>query len=134
MLYANADISPAEPRSFRKGSAHMKKILKASLRSFIALSFVSVFAVATTHAQSREDHFISAHAGGVNFVSGDVRARRGGESDWQRLSVKDDLKGGDAVRTGADGRVEVLLNPGSDFRAGADTEFDLVDASLCNLR
>src|SRR5256714_11043214 len=101
------NISPVRPRSFRKGSAHMKNILKASLRSFIALSFVSVFAVALAHAQNREEHFISARAGGVNFVAGDVRARREGESDWQRLSVKDELKGGDAVRTGADGRVEV---------------------------
>jgi len=112
----------------------MKNILKTSLRSFIALSFVSVFAVAAAHAQNREEHFISARAGGVNFVAGDVRARLGGESNWQRLSVKDDLKSGDAVRTGAEGRVEVLLNPGSYFRAGEGTEFELVDASLDDLR
>src|SRR5437764_6310316 len=128
------NISPVRPRSFRKGSAHMKNILKASLRSFIALSFVSVFAVAPAHAQNREEHFISARAGGVNFVAGDVRARGEGESDWRRLSVKDDLKGGDAVRTSADGRVEVLLNPGSYFRAGEGAEFELVDASLDDLR
>src|SRR5438105_2526089 len=128
------NISPVRPRSFRKGSTHMKNILKASLRSFIALSFVSVLAVAPAHAQNREEHFISARAGGVNFVAGDVRARGEGESDWRRLSVKDDLKGGDAVRTSADGRVEVLLNPGSYFRAGEGAEFELVDASLDDLR
>src|SRR5437764_14638433 len=128
------NISPVRPRSFRKGSAHMKNILKTSLRSFIALSFVSVFAVAAAHAQNREEHFISARAGGVNFVAGDVRARLGGESNWQRLSVKDDLKSGDAVRTGAEGRVEVLLNPGSYFRAGEGTDFELDEALLNELR
>src|SRR5437588_3818841 len=127
-------LSLSSPGLFKKGSAHMKNILKTSLRSFIALSFVSAFAVAAAHAQNREEHFISARAGGVNFVAGDVRARLGGESNWQRLSVKDDLKSGDAVRTGAEGRVEVLLNPGSYFRAGEGTEFELVDASLDDLR
>jgi hypothetical protein len=112
----------------------MRETQKFLLRSLIALSFVSAFAAASANAQNRDARFISARAGGVNFVARDVTARRAGEKDWQRLSVKDDLKSGDTVRTGADGRVEVLLNPGSYLRAGAGTEFTLDDASLDNLQ
>jgi hypothetical protein len=115
-------------------NASVKKIFETSLRSLVALSILTAFAVASARAQNREEHFISARAGGVNFVNGDVRTRREGEADWQRLKTNDDLKSGDAVRTGLDGRVEVLLNPGSYFRAGESTEFELVDASLDNLR
>ena len=115
-------------------NAHVKKLLEASLRGLVALSIFAAFAVTAARAQNREEHFISARAGGVNFVSGDVKARRADEADWQRLTMKEDLKTGDAVRTGADGRVEVLLNPGSYFRAGEASEFEMVDASLDNLR
>jgi hypothetical protein len=85
-------------------------------------------------AQNREEHFISARAGGVNLASGDVKVRRAGAEDWQTLSVKDDLKNGDVVRVGASGRVEVLLNPGSYFRAGDGTEFEMVNSALDNLQ
>jgi hypothetical protein len=115
-------------------NAHVKKIFENSLRGLVALSIFTAFAVASARAQNRERHFISASAGVVNFVSGDVTARRAGEADWRRLTTKDDLKTGDTVRTGADGRVEMLLNPGSYFRAGESSAFELVDASLDNLR
>ena len=115
-------------------NARVKKILETSLRGLVALSVFTAFAVASARAQNREAHFISARAGGVNFVSGDVRARHADEAVWQRLTTKDDLKTGDTVRTGADGRAEVLLNPGSYLRAGESAEFELVDASLDNLR
>lgn len=111
-----------------------KKVLETSLRGLVALSIFTAFAVASARAQTREEHFISARAGGVNFVSGDVKTRRADETSWQRLTAKDDLQTGDAVRTGADGRAEVLLNPGSYFRVGESTQFELVDASLDNLR
>jgi hypothetical protein len=112
----------------------VKKVLETSLRGLVALSILTALAVASARAQNREEHFISARAGGVNFVSGDVRARRAGEADWQRLTAKDDLQAGDTVRTGAGGRAEVLLNPGSYFRAGESTEFELVDSALDDLR
>jgi hypothetical protein len=115
-------------------NADMKKLLEASLRGLVALSIFTAFAVSAARAQNREEHFISARAGGVNFVSGDVKARRADEADWRRLTTKEDLQTGDAVSTGADGRVEVLLNPGSYFRAGEASEFEMVDASLDNLR
>jgi hypothetical protein len=112
----------------------MTNTLKTSLRGLLVLAFVSVCLAAAARAQNREEHFISARAGGINFVSGAVTSRQAGEADWQQLSSKDDLKGGDVVRTGAEGRVEVLLNPGSFFRAGGGTEFELTDATLDNLQ
>jgi hypothetical protein len=112
----------------------MKKILKHSLRVLIALSFISACAAAQTTRSSRDARIISARAGGVNFVEGEVNVRLAGQKDWQRLGVKDDLRSGDTVRTGPDGRVEVLLNPGSYFRAGEGTEFTLTDDSLDKLQ
>jgi hypothetical protein len=115
-------------------NTHTKKILRTSLSCLAALSFLTALAAASARAQSREEHFISARAGGVNFVSGDVRRRSGDEVGWQKLSTKEDLQTGDEVRTGADGLAEVLLNPGSYFRAGQSSQFEMVDASLDNLR
>ncbi|HST51559.1 MAG TPA: FecR domain-containing protein [Pyrinomonadaceae bacterium] len=111
----------------------MKKILKNTLRILIALSFASAYAAAQSRS-SRDARLISARAGGVNFVAGDVSVRLAGQTDWQRLTVKDNLKSGDTARTGPDGRVEVLLNPGSYFRAGEGTEFTIADDSLDKLQ
>jgi hypothetical protein len=122
----------------------MRKLVNASMRSLFALAFVSACAFGGAHAQSRTgrvvpalsraDRVVSARAGGVNFVSGEVKVRSGGETEWRDLWEKDELRSGDAVRTGADGRVEILLNPGSYFRAGEGAEFTLADASLDDLR
>jgi hypothetical protein len=59
-----------------------------------------------------------------------ARARRTGRA----LTVKDDLKSGDTARTGADGRVEILLNPGSYLRAGSRPSSSLPTPSLDDLR
>src|SRR5438045_3102226 len=130
--------SPAGAPVSQGRGAHMnatiKKILETSLCGLVALSVFTALAAVSARAQSRDVHFISARAGVVNYVSGDVKTRRADEKGWQRLTSRDDLQTGDAVRTGADGRVEVLLNPGSYFRAGEAAEFELVDASLDNLR
>jgi hypothetical protein len=84
--------------------------------------------------QGRDARVISAKAGGVNLVAGGAEFRRAGEKAWLSLSTKDDLKTGDAVRTAAGSRVELLLNPGSYWRAGGETEFELVDTSHDDLR
>ncbi|MCA1635489.1 MAG: FecR family protein [Acidobacteria bacterium] len=113
----------------------MKSIRNAAARSLLILALVSVCAVAATaQAQNRESRFILAKAGGVNFVSGKVTFKRAGETKWSPLSTNDDLKSGDAVKTGDNGRAEVLLNPGSYLRLGENSEFELVDASLDDLQ
>ena len=86
-----------------------------------------------TNAQNREKFVISARAGGVNAVTGGASLRAHGKTEWQQLMITEDLEAGDVVRTGLDGRVEMLLNPGSYMRVGENSEFELADNSLENL-
>ena len=53
----------------------MEKILRHTLRVLIALSFVSACAAAQTTRSGRDARIISARAGGVNFVEGEVSVR-----------------------------------------------------------
>src|SRR5713226_6981731 len=85
-------------------------------------------------AQNREKFVISAKAGGVNLVDGRVQVQRAGQTRFEALTSQDDLAAGDIVRTEHAARAEVLLNPGAYFRAAEDTEFELADNSLENLR
>src|SRR5262245_63553243 len=81
----------------------------------------------------RNRFVISAKAGGINAITGQASVHSKGETEWQQLMVTDDLNAGDRVRTSNDGRVEVLLNPGSYLRVGGDSEVELSDNSLANL-
>lgn len=81
-------------------------------------------------AQDREQYVISAKAGGVNSVSGDPAFRRRDTREWQPLTSNNDLESGDVVRTGATGRVEMLLSPGSYLRAAENAEFELTNGAL----
>ena len=113
----------------------MKQFTKTSLRSLLVLAFVCAGAFVVARADVRGNlRVISARAGGVNLVSGDVKVRRAASADWLALSTPDELKSGDTVRTGPTGRVEILLNPGSYFRAAGGTEFTLASADLNDLR
>ena len=47
--------------------------------------------------------------------------------------ITEDLEKGDVVKTGYDGRVEILLNPGSYMRVAENSEFELSNNSLENL-
>jgi hypothetical protein len=84
-------------------------------------------------AQNREKFVISARAGGINAITGQADVHGKGESEWQMLSITDDLDSGDRVRTANDGRVEILLNPGSYLRVGGDSEVELLNNALDNL-
>ena len=97
-----------------------------SLLLFVTCSITGI-------AQNREKFVISAKAGGVNAVTGQASVHAKGGADWQQLTVTDDLESGDRVRTESDGRVEILLNPGTYLRIGGDSEFELADNSLANL-
>src|SRR5215208_1669364 len=84
-------------------------------------------------AQNREKFVISAKAGGINAITGEASVHSRGPGDWQQLSITDDLDAGDRVRTANDGRVEILLNPGSYLRLGGDPVVELSNNSLENL-
>src|SRR5206468_2229200 len=78
--------------------------MKSGLRAIMnvtGLALCLVFAVtATVQAQNREKYVISAKAGGINLVSGDVTVRHEGAKTRQALTAKDDLESGDVVLTG----------------------------------
>jgi hypothetical protein len=105
--------------------------------SLLLLSTLSVFCILCCaivgFAQNREKFVISAKAGGINAITGQASVHSRGNSDWQVLSITDDLDAGDRVRTANDGRVEILLNPGSYLRLGGDSEVELSDNTLENL-
>lgn len=109
----------------RKG-LHIQRL--ALLSAILLLAFA-----AQSIAQNREKFVISAKAGGINAVTGQASVHAKGESDWQQLMITDDLNAGDRVRTASDGRVEILLNPGSYLRVGGDSEMELANNSLDNL-
>ena len=89
---------------------------------------------ALSFGQNREKFVISAKAGGINAVTGQASVHGKGESEWQQLMVTDDLNAVDHVRTASDGRVEILLNPGSYLRVGSNSEVELSNNSLANLK
>ena len=111
---------------------------KASLGLFpilavIATLFIPAISFAQDAPTSRDRFVISARAGGVNAVTGGATVRTHGKTEWELLTIKEDLQTGDSVKTGSDGRVEMLLNPGSFLRLGENSEFELTDSSLDNL-
>lgn len=107
-----------------------KKLISAALAAFL-----TIFAAASAQAQtSSSQYVISAKAGGINSASGDVQVRRRGANGFESLSTQDSLEGGDRVSIGAGGRVEMLLSPGAYFRAAENSEFELENSSLDNLR
>ena len=83
--------------------------------------------------QNREKFVISAKAGGINAITGQASVSSRGGADWQQLMITDDLDAGDKVRTDFDGRVEILLNPGSYLRVGGNSEIELSNNALDNL-
>ena len=107
-------------------------------RFYLPLFLLSVTLILTCSlvslGQTTRDKFvISAKAGGINAITGGATVISRGESDWAQLMITDDLNSGDRVRTDGDGRVEILLNPGSYLRLGGNSEVELLDNSLANL-
>ncbi|HEV7857677.1 MAG TPA: FecR family protein [Pyrinomonadaceae bacterium] len=111
----------------------MKKIFMSLPLNLLALALICCAAI-VGQSQTREKFVISARAGGVNSVSGQVTFQHRGAKEWQLLTAKDDLDSGDLVKTGKDGLVEVLLNPGTYLRLPENSEFELADASLDGLK
>ena len=110
----------------------MRKASSLPVLVILSAAFIVCCAV-VNQAQNREKFVISAKAGGINAITGDADVHSKGESEWQRLSITDDLNAGDRVRTADDGRVEILLNPGSYLRVGGNSEVELSNNTLENL-
>jgi hypothetical protein len=110
----------------------MRKAFSLPASFFLSAAIILCCSIVNL-AQNREKFVISARAGGINAITGQASVHTRGESDWQQLMITDDLNAGDRVRTAYDGRVEILLNPGSYLRVGGDSEVELADNSLANL-
>jgi hypothetical protein len=112
-----------------------KNLLVAVTVAFLGLLFSNlVFAQSDRVISAAGDTYvISAKAGGVNFVEGNVTiVRKDGKSG--ALLKSDSVEVGDKVTTGADGKAEILLNPGSYVRLGADAQFEFQSTDLDNLK
>lgn len=105
---------------------------KTSNLLIVSIAFILCCSIVSL-AQNREKFVISAKAGGINAITGEASVHSRGESGWQQLMITDDLDAGDRVRTAYDGRVEILLNPGSYLRVGGDSEVELSNNTLSNL-
>jgi hypothetical protein len=130
-----AGISPSTVQ--KHPLARRSPQMKSATRHLLQISGLALWLIfgliVTAEAQNREKYIISAHAGGINYVSGNVTVQHLGEQRQRTLTLNDNLRTGDSVTTGAGGRVEVLLNPGSYMRVDENSEFELTDASLDNL-
>ncbi len=112
-----------------------KNLLVAASVAVFGLLFSS-FVVAQSDrvvSAAGDTYVISAKAGGVNYVEGTVSiVRKDGKS--ASLLKTDTIEVGDKITTGADGKVEILLNPGSYVRLGANVEFEFQSTDLDNLK
>ena len=87
-------------------------------------------------AESQEDqslYIVSAKSGVVSVIDGDVTFKRGA-SLWESLLEGDELKAGDVIKTGATGRAEILLNPGTYLRIAENSEFAFPDLASFKLK
>ena len=103
---------------------------------------LALFTAASVLAQDRKPlprsemgkYVISAKAGVVNIVEGDVRVTRAHPIATEILISGDELQDGDSVKTGAAGRAEILLNPGCYLRLGTESEFVFLFANFASDR
>ena len=115
----------------------MKKNLISVLTFGILAVLFSGFVFAQnnnkTVSPTSDLYVISAKAGGVNYVEGKVViAGKNNRSGY--LLKGDTVEVGDKVSTGADGKAEILLNPGSYIRLAENSSFEFLTTSLDNLR
>jgi hypothetical protein len=112
--------------------------MKSEIRTFFCIMIVA-FIAAPLAAQSSissalgDKYVVSAKAGGTNLIEGEVTISR--TDGTTGLLVKGmRVEVGDRVTTGADGRAEILLNPGSYLRMGHNSSFEFKSTSLDDLK
>jgi hypothetical protein len=114
----------------------MRRNLLQVLSSTAIVVLLSVFAFAQDSrvlSAAGDIYVISAKAGGVNFIQGKVSiARKIGKSGL--LLKGDNIEIGDKISTGADGKAEILLNPGSYVRLSNNSSLEFVSTNLDDLQ
>lgn len=121
------------PRKLISLRPKIMKNLTLLAAAILAISSIAVAQRVNSPSSVSDRYIISAKAGGVNLVEGQVEVlRRDGR---KHILVKgDSIEVGDEVITGANGRAEILLNPGSYARVGADSSFSFKTTSLDDLQ
>lgn len=110
----------------------ISRIVGAAIAAFALVAGISAQGDALG-AAAGDRYVISAKAGGVNYVSGSVAIiRTAGKSGL--LLKGDKVEVGDRISTGADGRAEILLNPGSYLRLGPLSAFEFKTTDLDDLQ
>ena len=105
-----------------------------NVRALFGIALIAMTAAAGSGQVTTADKYlITAKAGGVNHVEGDVTINRAdGRSG---ILVKgDNVEIGERVTTGSDGRAEILMNPGSYVRLGANSSFEFASTELDDVR
>jgi len=113
--------------------------MKRRLIGFVGFAVLAIISASPAFSQNRtlssaagDKWVITAKAGGVNFVQGDVKVER--QSGTGGLLLKGDaVDVGDRVTTGANGRLEILLNPGSYLRVDENSSFEFKTTQLEDL-
>jgi FecR-like protein len=112
------------------------KMTKTALVIFIALIVAGSAVAQDRKPISRDEqslYVVSAKAGVVNVIEGEANSKRD-KADWAKLMSGDELREGDTVKTGANGRAEILLTPGCYLRLAENTEFILSSVSDSKLK
>lgn len=101
--------------------------------TLLTLALALLLIPVTAHAQIlfiNDAQIVSARAGVVSRVEGDVWYRRRDEQQTQQLSTGVSLSVGDLVWTGSRGRAEWSLNPGSSLQVGPRSQVRVYETSL----
>lgn len=102
---------------------------KAADARLFSPCLVFLFLCVPFEAQA-QSQVISARAGIVSRVEGDVWFRQSGTTGLQSLRVNQKLTAGDLVLTGSSGRVEWSLNPGSYLQVGHSSQVRIYETNL----
>jgi FecR protein len=103
------------------------------LAALVCLTFSLGLFAQTTPTSISDMYLISSKAGKVNLVEGAVLVELNGGKNTG-LNKSDELKIGEKVSTGSNGKAEILLNPGSYLRLGENSEFEFVTTGLDDLQ
>lgn len=99
----------------------------------VAVTLLAAAAISAQRSATSQKYLISAKAGGVNYTQGAVGIARNDRTGGL-LIMGDEIEVGEKVSTGADGRVEILLNPGSYLRLGPDSSMEFKTTALDDLQ
>ncbi len=114
------------------------KIIKITNAALIfavfCLSVCAAVFAQTPPTQTEQLYVISSKAGGVNEIEGDVKVKRADSQVPQVLAKGNSLRDKDRIVTEANGKAEILLNPGSYLRVGENTEIELTSTALDSLK